>query len=62
MNIDYLIEQLQYTKKDVGDSKIVHISYQRGMIHGDLIQIKFDNGVITQIMEPAPWPVYNLKG
>ena len=44
MNIDYLIEQLQYAKKDTGDSKIVEISGRNGMM-----LIRFNNGIITEI-------------
>lgn len=62
MTIDYLIEQLNYLKKDVitgEDIKITSIHKTPAMI-----QMSFSNGVITQIMEPSKhdWTLYNLKG
>jgi hypothetical protein len=56
MTLDYFIEQLNWVKKDVGggDKKIASIN---GM--GYCIQIKFDNGAITQIYPKTkmPWEV-----
>jgi hypothetical protein len=57
MTLDYLIEQLNWIRKDnEGELKISSLLQSRGFI-----EIRFSNGVITQIMEPVPWPVYNLK-